>query len=904
MIIDEQLINKKYYKTLIEGMENVHPIKALGELYNLEQKEAVPELSYIRFAQGEVYFIHHDYEAAIFKWENIQNELEPWAKKNMADAYFELDLLSSAEDLYQTIHTESDVLKTEVLLQLFATYIARGKLDSAGESIKEVIAFNPDYKNVTSLAQEFFEEHQDWKNAIELAVNEAVRTGNLRWFDTLESYIVQGKTKKLEPNYFSEALVTLFPLDLARFENLASALWNHYRHGDEYFTWIKEINHILLHMEGGSVHSWRELSALYHDTYFEIISGMHMLKDISHLVPNHLTNWLKLSDSTHQLTAAASTLAWSEIFPSSIGLETINIAEEKMSHPMIDKNGLADSFELFQAVTAWARKNGIEIGYRFEWMVKELLDLHASHLLIAGVEGVQKSNLINGLLGENLIDDYLSTTVVFKDNEKVVIQEISDEGEKELQECSNIEENAQTVILYKKPLPYLRHKRLAFIDTPGITGLNRFRNDVFQYLQLADGLLFVLNPKHALTEEELEIVLKFREQSPELPIHFVLNSIYSDEVTQEIIDIAASKVNTYFPEARLFAFSGHEDQLDALANFFIAINGHQLLEEKRTAKVQHYIRKTIKFLLERRVEMEEGYVESIKWNEEMVTKLNGATNQVHDLEEEKILIATKAFAKMKDEKRAQLIEDIPVLLRECSELITEDSDFGKIHTVLNNEMNSRIRRHLDEVIMPSFHKEMHQWISDTGLEFNQAQTFFDEMGQSFNDLYEKDKLTFAGDFKVLEDWSRDADRMTRGSSQFESINILNRFSPSQFLLKSAGKLLGGVMQNKSMLYNKYKQYIENEDYREVAAVVTDQFFQPFELFEKSIDRDVSMFFSPSFHALTDAVNEAVQQIQMSKESLREMRENPELYRDPITLFQIKLLQLEWMTSAGNQIYQN
>ena len=76
-------------------------------LFFSEQKRELSDLSYIRFAQGEVYFHHRDFESAIFKWENIQNELEPWAKKNMADAYLELELLDTAEDIYKAITTDS-----------------------------------------------------------------------------------------------------------------------------------------------------------------------------------------------------------------------------------------------------------------------------------------------------------------------------------------------------------------------------------------------------------------------------------------------------------------------------------------------------------------------------------------------------------------------------------------------------------------------------------------------------------------------------------------------------------------------------------------------------------------------------------------------------------------------------
>src|SRR5436305_2978593 len=218
MDLDNQLIKKAYYEMFINEHEEVHPIRALGELFQEEQQKDVPELSYIRFAQGEVYFQNKDFESAIFKWGNITNELEPWAKKNMGDAYYALGLFPTAEDIYKSIATDHLTLTTEVALQLFSLYIERGKADSAVEMIKKTIAANPDYPDVTELARAFFEEHQDFANAIELAVNEGVRTESVEWFDILKTYVDKGATKMLAPNYFTEALTLLYRLDHARFE--------------------------------------------------------------------------------------------------------------------------------------------------------------------------------------------------------------------------------------------------------------------------------------------------------------------------------------------------------------------------------------------------------------------------------------------------------------------------------------------------------------------------------------------------------------------------------------------------------------------------------------------------------------------------------------------------------------
>ena len=161
MATEQQLIEKMFYETFLAGDKERDPVAVLGDAYFEEQKKDVSDLSAIRFAQGEVYFHYRDYETAVFKWGNIQNELEPWARKNIGDAYFELGWLPTPEDVYKSIQTDNLTLNTEVFLQLFSLYLEQGKTDLASLVIKETLILNPDYPNVTKLARVFFEEQRD-----------------------------------------------------------------------------------------------------------------------------------------------------------------------------------------------------------------------------------------------------------------------------------------------------------------------------------------------------------------------------------------------------------------------------------------------------------------------------------------------------------------------------------------------------------------------------------------------------------------------------------------------------------------------------------------------------------------------------------------------------------------------
>jgi|SRR5690625_2157673 len=92
MTTENELINKTYYREILDENKHGHAVKILGEMYVEMLQEPRPELASIRFAQGEVYFLNNDYEAAIFKWQQpVEKEFVPWAQKNIAEAHLEWD---------------------------------------------------------------------------------------------------------------------------------------------------------------------------------------------------------------------------------------------------------------------------------------------------------------------------------------------------------------------------------------------------------------------------------------------------------------------------------------------------------------------------------------------------------------------------------------------------------------------------------------------------------------------------------------------------------------------------------------------------------------------------------------------------------------------------------------------
>lgn len=910
MTLEKQLIKKAYYEMFMNEHEQVEPIRVLGDAYQVELQKDMPDLSYIRFAQGEVYFHNKDFETAIFKWENIVNELEPWAKKNIADAYYELGQLSTAEDYYGVIETDNLTLNTEVALQQFSLFIERGKIDSAVSVIKKTIMSNPDYPNVTKLATSFFEEQQYWNLAIELAVNEAKRTQSKEWFEIVNDYVEKGVTKSFAPNYFTQAIIELHSLDRELFERLVSSLWKSYKKEESYFSWLKEINHILLNLDLNRDEALKEICLLHKETYFDLINGKYFIKMLEEFIPNLLTNWLRLTDSTHELLSSAAVLSWSELFPASIPVAIVSEAEILIGQTRNHLDEREECVNLFDTILEWAQAHDMGENNRLKWIVEQLIDSETHHLLVLGLTGSGKSSFINTVLGEEMQDSPTSSVVMFKDFDDVKIFEINDREMLELTGFSDFQErmdrrrNAlESIIEFKQPTPFLYENSLAIIDTPGFNGNQNDQNEVLKYLHVADTILFMLDANAPFMDKERAILSQIHDLAPEIPIHFLLNkmdTIPNEQEAIRIFDETRVELATYLPDAQVFAFSTQYDsgqQLSDLKGFIQSIKNTGNLDNKRIAKLLYFIRTTITSLLQKRIEVENQLIESVRWNEEILMKLNGAINQLNDTETQKIKIITRPYCTIKEAIQNEISVAVPKMLQECSSLITEVSNFSKIHIKLNDEMNRRIEDYLEHTVLPKYFRSLQDWIEQSKEEFKQSQVFLDEMGEGFNNIFGVDRISLDCDFKVLDDWRRDTDRMT-SRFQLEKVNILMRSTPSQFLLKSAGKLFGAISQNKSMLYNKYKSFVENEDYSEVTTTVSERFFQQFELFEKSLDRDIMLFFKHPLSVLNLEVEEARSQIRINKEMLGKMNTNPEMYRDPLTLFEVKLRQFEWMTVAG------
>ncbi|WJQ05955.1 GTP-binding protein [Geobacillus stearothermophilus] len=907
MGFEQQLVHKTFYETLVETGER-DVVRALGEMFFAAHRDGA-DLSSIRFAQGEVYFHRRDYEAAIFKWEQVQrDDLRPWAQKNIADSCYELGRLELAEELYRSIETDSETLQAEIMLRLFSLYRELEENAKADDMIKRGVSRYPDYPNMTEWARAFFEEQGDWESAVELALGETLRTSARRWVDILIGYVEQGHARVMAPERFSRCLALLYETDRVKFERLVQALWNGYRDGDLYFSWLAEWNRLYEELEIRRDYDWKRIPVLLADAYAGLMKGPYRLKELVEVAPPLVKSWMSLADGPEAAAAAAALLAWSEKFPEAFQEETINDAAKRLVHAKrpVRETGVS----LFDEIADWAEEQRAGSHFRFRWVVRQLSDSRTHCVLVAGASRHERLAFLRTLVGEAALAAPSAPVLAWRNGGELEVAKISDD---QFTVFSSIDEFQQAAggranrfpddVVIECAAPFsLVPQGIVLLDIGPLGGRASFDHEAFVSFSLADSVLFLLNGEDPLSSADEQLLLRLHERAPHVPMYVLLppgDGMVDEEETARIVEEVEAHVRTIVPEARVIVYSPHapsRKQQQALIG---------LLEEMRrcvsSVRREEAILTTtgrfIAHLFRQRAEAESRLAELVVWKKEMAAKLSGAIHQLGDLQEEKTAKVAKSFHTVLADMRGELTKAIPDLLRNMAELVGENSDFSRLPLELNDKANERLRAYLNEEVLPKLRVAMEQWIAAAEDEFNECQVFLHEMSEGFNAMFGEERLMLECDFRIVADWRRDISRLTSGA-QIEKLNIFLRRTPGQLLLKGAGKLLGAFAQNKAMLAQKYKQLIETQDYIDVAETAARQLLLPFEWFAKSIERDVTQFFQAPATMLRETLERLELEIAAQEGELKQMRTNPEAYRDPLVLFGIRLRQCEQLAQAA------
>lgn len=188
-----------------------------------------------------------------------------------------------------------------------------------------------------------------------------------------------------------------------------------------------------------------------------------------------------------------------------------------------------------------------------------LLDAHTTHLLITGTNAATSSFV--GSITEEKVPQNHETTFVFIHDEEESIQQIADQEIISMETIDGVEQSPhQALVEVKQPFVFLEKHNCSCIVTPSFTEQEAREQDAFKYAPLADGLLFVLDAKESLLDEERELLLEIKEHAPNTPVHFVINnmdSLYNQATIERITKEFEASIGADFPQAHVLAYTPH-----------------------------------------------------------------------------------------------------------------------------------------------------------------------------------------------------------------------------------------------------------------------------------------------------------------------------------------------------------
>lgn len=889
-----RLIDKTLYETFIAEGDSRHPIQILGELY-VEHVQNDADLSSVRFVQGEVYYHFQDFESAIYKWRKVDNELKSWAIKNMADAYRQLGNLKEAEEAYASVSSNEKVLDIEIALQLFSLYVETNNREGAYEQIETALKLDPDYLGVTEMAKQFYEEQNDWKKAVSLAIHEAIRTESLEWFAVVRSYIEEERIEQFLPKSFYTLLICTYQVDRRYFHSLTSLLWAYYREKDSYIDWLHTLNDIFLNIEIELYDAWYDTSVQYERTFYELIEGAYSVNVLQSVMPNLLTNWLKVTTTSKALPAVSAVLAWNELFPNTLPSQTVEEAEQLIEKAGGDFIYREELMTLLKQIETWGERNQLKIGNKLKWLVQEMATSDAKHIVIGNMLGHSHSILslvTNGQISYKEKTDL--ALIQYSDKETVHFitnQEMISNKEDEV-----TSPHFMDVHLSSSMLERLNCK---LMELPKLHRNDLHSREYTDLLSLADGIVLCFQTDD-LFQEGMQDALMTLKDFVEENVHFVLTVDVGKVFHSK--EAARQQLEPIFPNSSILWAEGPISYEEQLFTFIQqAFKTTEPKEEgKRTSQLLKLMRQIASNLAYERVKLEKDLTSTIDHKNRLLERLNGFQLHLQDVESEQMMYVRNSYHQLIQNQKELMKKEIPQLLQQCKDLITEESDFRQLHSELNEAMNERIHTYLYNQYLPRFRGELEDWLFTMEQEFENIQHNFDEMSDTLNRQAGSQVLAFKCDQKVIEDWKRDIYRMT-AKTYVEKENIMLRLNPSQIMLKGAGKLLGVIQKNKDLLVKQYRKYIEQERFSEVTSSIVQKFFVPFEVFERALEQDVDTFFTPPKENVQDFVQKMEAEVKEHRELLQYLSEHYEDFEDPHTLIKLKLRQWEWMKQPKRNV---
>lgn len=922
--LEQLLFEKQFYQSLVKNEDVLENIRTLSSRLNHSNTIEGKIADELRFAQAELYLLLEDYETAIYKWESIKNgELSGWAMKNMGDAYQRLGLAEKAETCYLSVSLPSAVLKMENLLSLYMLYTKEYQEKKAHRVVNELVSTDFSYKNVVELALQFYEQIKDYLSAFILVVNQLEKDYNESFISRLYMYLEESADKPIPPSStISKLLVTVWTYDKNNFEMVFQALNKYYIESQYFLDWFDCLFQVVGKINQPFEQFLLDEQAL---TFYHLIdllfSGMYSTLEIKSIVENHLPIYYTVCPDSPLKSSLGSLLAaWEEANPNSIGhtyLKNIKFTSQKIYT-------IENMHNYYSYIKRWMKNLDIDYDPQSSWWLDYWIVNKSKKVMVAGSFSNGKSSFINSILKENILRaDHLPTTsavtiiqygearkLLELNNSSIINIELS-----KFQSTTSINHEqsgtlSNSLISLQLNAKPLQENQVTFIDTPGFNdNENNHYNPTYDFLYLADELLFLFNAETPYKKTEKNILLEINRKQPDLPIRFILNKAdYLDEDEQEevIEDIERKLIKHFNQDIMIIPFSSllpNEVDQEMLCNYFgqSDISIYQRRIYKTIPYFNQFLNQFSNFLHAK----EQKVNNLLLLRKKEVDGLKELKQKYYKYKNETISQVTQLFVKnvvssIYNEIREQTLNKLRELSREFSSRIDVSTNFDNVHILFDKEMNDWLEANLTHTVFPKIYYRFGEWLQSsstflTSVEFevNQLRVEVEDLiNASQERIISLQKETFIEEMK-----NRFQETVT--SINYKQLDILKKINPLQNILSGVGRLLGGKSHSTSLKLDKYRHYLETESYEEPISQYLFNITKTLGIFEDTIRNKCDYVLHEFEDYIDNQIQISSQEMIKQAQILKKLYVEKDSYFETIKVFKLKLRQIEIDFAGAN-----
>jgi hypothetical protein len=909
----EQLIaGKRYYHIMHDKEEVLDNIQNLSSLMNQLYNSQNEQTEDIRFSQGELYYQLTDYEAAIFKWENVKKkELSSWALKNIGDAYQQLGDIPKAESVYISIEHPSTLLKNECLLSLFHLYYQNNLIDKAHKTINKLVENDWKYQSVYQIALSFYEETEDYISAFALIVNKLESSYQENLLQKLQSYLEVSK-EKIPPSFITSRLIKLlWKEDRVNLLKMFHVFNDYYKKTDYLILWLDNIfaaiNETVTEL---GEYLLGEKPQCFFENIEELFLGNFELRGIQHIIEYQLRDYFHLCPYIPLKRAIGSLLiAWKQHFPDSFSISDIKnglvMADEKIYK-------LKDIRLFYENIVRWMNSIDVHVDAFYSWWTEYYLNNQTKKLMVSGSFSNGKSSFINSIAGTPLLNaDHLPTTsaiTILDDAETEQVFEFDEQsirniGMNQLKSKTTINHDndgqlSKDLIYIRTRLEALSENRITLIDTPGFNDQQNNQNPTYEYLGLADEMLFILSAETPFKKTEKEAIQKIMDIQPNINISFLLNKIDyldEDELEETIEDLHRKLVKTFHKDMLLIPYSSADSSMNNHKELYHFFNetAHLNINQERVKKVLPYLGQLLNKFEDYVQQKEKDINNHVLLKKKEVAEMKTLEERFIDYKNTLKSKVIQKYLKFNTSIYNHVKKQTHKRLLSYSNKINEYSDLNQVQHFLDQEINKELKIQLKETVIPQVYQIFSRWLVDLRNDMNTIKHDVGQMMTEMGDIMNSKESSYPN-LAVTNCWEQLDIQFQQfvETIEYTHIDTFIKVNPMKTILNGVGKLLGSRHNAATLKLEQYRTHLETKLFNDATDEYVYQITKPLGEFENIIRTTFESLFKESESHLKSKRQESTKQMVQHAQALKLLYDDKDSYFDTIDIFKIKLRQLE------------